>query len=88
MRLMKRIGGAGMGTMGAVGLMTAIWPAVADVVAGLLVTVLGAGLVTLAVLSSRWARAELAWRREVHSMPPIDTTPYAVPRLAQLRESA
>ncbi len=92
MQLMKRIVGAGMGTMGAVGLVTAIWPAVAGLVTGLLVVVLCAGTGTLAVVGGRRVRAELACRRELRTMPPLDTAPYgdatAGPTLAQLRESA
>lgn len=92
MQLMKRIVGAGLATMGAVALTTAIWPAVAGLVSGLLLTVLCAGLAVLAVLGGRWVRAELAWRRELRTMPPIAAAPYedAVggPTLAGLRESA
>ena len=90
MQLMKRIVGAGMATMGAVGLAAGIWPAVAGLVTGLLVTVGCAGLGARAVLGGRWARAELVWRRQLRIMPPIDAAPYAVPApgLAQLQESA
>ncbi len=87
MQLMKRIVGAGMGTMGAVGLVTAVWPAAAGLVTGLLVIVMCAGLGALAVLSGRWAHAELVWRRQLRSMPAVDTALYAVPASA-LRESA
>jgi Flp pilus assembly protein protease CpaA len=91
-QLMKRTVGAGLGTMGAVALAAAIWPAVAGLVAGLLVTALCAGTGTLAVLGGRRVRAQLAWRRELRSMPPLDVSTYgdavADPTLAQLRESA
>jgi hypothetical protein len=89
-QLVKRIVGAGMGMMAAVGLVAAIWPPLADLVTGLLVTIVCTGLAVLAVLGGRWARAELAWRRQLRTMPPIDTAPYAVPPpgLAQLQESA
>ena len=89
---MKRIVGAGLGMMGAVALATAIWPAVAGLVTGLLVTVLCVGAGTLAVLGGRRVRAELAWRRELRTMPPLDAATYGDvaggPTLAQLRESA
>ena len=92
MRLVKRTVGAGLGTMGAVGLVTAIWPAVAALVTGLLVTVLCVSAGALAVLGGRRVRAELAWRRELPTMPSLDTAPYGDatpgPTPALLRESA
>ncbi len=92
MQLMKRIVATGLGTMGAVALAAAIWPAVAGLVSGLLVTVLCAGGGTLVVLGERRVRVELAWRGELRAMPPLDASTYgdAVggPTLAQLRESA
>lgn len=71
MRLMRRIVGAGLGTMAAVALAAALWPTVAGVVTALLVTVLisvfcaTAGV--LAVLRGRRVRARRAWRRERHT---------------------
>ena len=92
MQLMKRIVGAGLGTMGAVALAAAIWPAVAGLVTGLLVTVLCAGGGALAVFGGRRVRAELAWRRELRTTPLLDAAPYgdatAGPTPARLRESA
>jgi hypothetical protein len=73
--LVKRIVGAGLGTMGAAALVTAIWPAVAGLVTGLLVAVLCASGGTLVVLGGRRVRAELAGRRELRTMPPFDASP-------------
>lgn len=92
MQLMKRIVGAGLATMGAVALATAIWPSVAALVSGLLVTALCAVLAVLGLVGGRWVRAELAWRRELRTMPPLSASPYedamGGPTLAGLRESA
>lgn len=94
MQLMKLTTATGLGTMGAVALATAIWPALAGVVSGLLVTVLCAGAATLAVLGGRRVRGELAWRRELRAMPVCDTAwayrppAAAAPTLHELRESA
>ncbi len=92
MQLMKRITGAGLAVMAVVALVTAIWPAVAGLVSGLLVTVLGTGTGTLLVLVTRWVRGELAWRRELRTMPPVDAAPYGAatpaPVFAEMRESA
>jgi len=92
MRLIKRLALAGLAVMAAVALGTAIWPAVAGVVFALLVTVLSAGIVVPAALAARWARGELAWRRELRTLPPVglamqDAVALA-PTLAGLRESA
>lgn len=69
MRLIRRIVGWGLATMGAVALAAAIWPAVAGVVTGLLVTVLCAAAAVLAVLGGRRARVGLAGRRGVRAIP-------------------
>lgn len=73
MRLMRRIVGAGLGTMAAVALAAAVWPAVAGVVTGLLVAVLVTVLCAVAgvvvVLGGRRVRARRAWRRERHTEP-------------------
>jgi hypothetical protein len=78
--------------MAVIALTTAIWPAVAVLVSGLLVTVLGAGASGLLVLGTRWVRGELAWRRELRTLPPVDAAPYGAaaptPTFAELRESA
>ncbi|MGD9697290.1 MAG: hypothetical protein AB7V42_16710 [Thermoleophilia bacterium] len=90
-RAMRRLLLAGLGVMGAVALAAAIWPAVAGLVTGLLVTVLGAAAGVLAGLGGRRVRMELAWRRELRTMPPPAAAAYgdtAGPTLAQLRESA
>jgi hypothetical protein len=90
--LMKRIAGAGLSAMGVVALAAAIWPTVASLVTGLLVTVLCAGGSTLVVLGGRRLGKELAWRRELRSMPPLDAAPpgdtACGQTLAQRRESA
>lgn len=92
MQLMKRIVGSGLGMMGAVALAAAIWPAVASVVTGLLVAVLCVGTGTLAMLGGRRLHMELAGRRELRTMPPLDAATYGDaaggPTLAQLQESA
>jgi hypothetical protein len=87
---MKRIVGAGLGAMGVVALASAVWPAVAGLVSGLLVAVLCAGGGTLAVLGGRRVRAELVWRRELRTLPLPSTygDATAAPTLAELRESA
>jgi hypothetical protein len=92
-QLMKRIVGAGLGLMGAVTLGAAIWPAVAGLVTGLLITALCAGGAALATLGGRWVRAELAWRRELRAMGPVSAEQAVapgpvLPTLAELRHSA
>lgn len=72
MQLIRRIVGSGLGTMGAVALAAAIWPAVAGVVTGLLVTALCAAAGVLAVLGGRRVRAGLAWRREPRTTQALD----------------
>jgi hypothetical protein len=96
-QLMKRIAGSGLGMMGAVALAAAIWPAVASLVTGLLVTLLCVGTGTLVMLGGRRLHLELAGRREWRTMPPLDAATYGdvaygdvagSPTLAQLQESA
>lgn len=92
-QLMRRIVGTGLGVMGAVTLGTAIWPAVASLVTGLLITALCAGGAVLATLSGRRVRTELAWRRELRAMGPVSAEQAVapepvVPTLAELRHSA
>lgn len=91
--LLRRIVGTGLGVMGAVTLGAAIWPAVAGLVSGLLLTVLCAGSGVVAALGGRWVRAELAWRRELRAMGPVSAEQAVapepvVPTLAELRHSA
>ena len=57
---MRRSVGAGLGTMAAVALAAAIWPALAGIVTGLLVTVLCAAAGVLAVLGGRRVRQSAA----------------------------
>jgi hypothetical protein len=91
-RAVRRLVFTGLGVMAAVALAAAIWPAVAGLVTGLLVTVLCAAAGVLAVLGGRRVRAELVWRRELRTMPPLDGSTYedaaARPTPAGLRESA
>lgn len=92
MPLIKPVMGTGLAGMAVVAVAAAVWPAVAGLVSGLLVAVLGTGAGTLAVLGTRWVRGELAWRRELRAMPPVDAVSYeatpVTPSLAELRESA
>lgn len=94
MALMKRVTLTGLAVMATMALVTAIWPSVAGLVTGLLVAVLSAGTGTLVVLATRWVRGELAWRRELLTLPPVDAASYGAgapaPALAfvELRESA
>lgn len=83
---------AGLTAMGAVALLSAIWPAVAGVVAGVFVSALAATALVPTVLALRWVRRELTWRRELRTMPAAAATVSGVasvePTLAELRESA
>lgn len=92
MQPIRRMALAGLAVMAAVAVATAIWPAVAGLVFGLLVMVLSAGTAVPVVLVVRWVRRELAWRRELRTMPPVNAATYVaapvVPTLAPLRESA
>lgn len=88
---MKRIVGAGLGLMGAVTLGAAIWPSVAGLVTGLLITALCAGGAVLATLGGRWVRTKLAGRRGLRAMGPAEQAVApepVVPTLAELRHSA
>lgn len=89
---MRNVFLAGLGTMAGVALTTAIWPSVASVVLGVLVVQLSAVLAVLVSLVARRVRAEVAWRRELRTMPQVDASAYgeepAVPSLAELRQSA
>ena len=90
--LISRITLAGLAVMGATALCSAIWPAMAAVVADVFVSLLVTVVTVPAALGVRRVRAELAWRRELRTMPPVDAAADAaapvVPTLAQLRESA
>lgn len=92
MTSIRRTLGSGLVTMATVALMTAIWPGVASVVLGLLITVLSIGAAAPIVLVIRWVRGELVWRRELRSMPPVDAARYGpasmAPALGGLRKSA
>ena len=81
---------AGLVVMGAVALCSAIWPAVAAIVAVVFMSLVGVAVAVPAALGVRWARGELAWRRELATMAPVDAAGSVpvVPTLAELRESA
>lgn len=93
MRFIGRMVLGGLTVMGVVALATLIWPHVAAVVFGVLVTALSAvGAVPVAA-AARWVRGELASRRELRTMPALDVPafygpPVAAPTLHELRESA
>ena len=80
----------GLAAMGAVALCSAIWPAMAAVVADVFVSLLVAAVAVPAALGVRRVRAELAWRRELRTMPAVgaDATAPVVPTLVELRDSA
>jgi hypothetical protein len=83
---------AGLATMAAAALCSAIWPAVAVVVADVFVSLLVAAGAVPAALGVRRVRSELAWRRELRTMPAAggaaDASAPVVPTLAELRDSA
>jgi hypothetical protein len=80
----------GLAAMGAVALCSAIWPAMAAVVADVFVSLLVTAVAVPATLGVRRVRAELAWRRELRTMPAVgaDATAPVVPTLVELRDSA
>jgi ABC-type long-subunit fatty acid transport system fused permease/ATPase subunit len=92
MELIRPMALGGLVVMACAAVATAIWPVVASVVFGVLVAVLSAVAGVLTGLALRWARAELAWRRELRTMPEGDGatsgSAAVVPTLAELRESA
>ena len=82
----------GLAVMGVVALFAAIWPGVASFVAVLFAVLLVVVISVPTTLGVRWVRGELAWRRELRMMPPVDAAPYGAaapvaPMLAELRES-
>lgn len=82
---------AGLTAMSAVALCSAIWPAVAAVIAGVFVFLLVVVVAVPTGLGIRWVRREVAWRRDLRAMPAGDLVADAaapVPTLAELRESA
>lgn len=89
----RRVGLGGLATMAAVMIATAIWPLVATVVTAVLITVVFVAATVPIVMGARWGRRELAWRRELRTMPMLNTAPgygaaAPVPMLHELRESA
>jgi len=89
---MRRVLVAGLAAMAGVALVSAIWPSVADAVFGVLVVELSAVIAVLGSLVVRRVRVEVAWRRELRTMPQVDGTAYgaapAAPSLSELRQSA
>ena len=92
MSVIRKLVLGGFVMMAAVALATAIWPSVAVVVTAVLATVITFAVCAPAALGVRWARKELAWRRELRAMPPVvGGTGMPAPvasTLAELRESA
>jgi hypothetical protein len=83
---------AGLTTMSAVALCSAIWPAVAAVITDLFVFLLVVVVAVPTGLGVRWVQREVAWRRDLRATPavtvPADATAPVAPTLAELRESA
>ena len=90
--LARRILLSGLFVMAASALASALWPEVAAAVWFLFVVVLIGAATVSAALVVRWSRGELAWRRELRTMPPVENAAYGVapaaPTLADLRRSA
>ncbi len=82
----------GLTVMGAVALLSAIWPAVAAVVTNVFVAVVVTAVAAPVVLVVRRVRSELTWRSELRTMASVaggvHGTEPAVPTLAELRDSA
>lgn len=91
---MPRVLLSGLGVMGAVALATALWPPVGTVVTILLVTVTVTVVAVPAASAVRWARRELADRRQLRTMVAAATAAAepgaapSTPMLVELRESA
>ena len=87
--LISRMTLAGLAVMGATALCSAIWPAMAAVVADVFVSLLVTVMTVPAALGVRRVRAELAWRRELRAVGVVaDAAAPVVPTLAELRDSA
>ncbi len=90
--LISRMTLAGLAVMAATALCSAIWPAMAAVVADVFVSLLVAAVTVPAAHGVRRVRAELAGRRELRTMRPVgvvaDAAAPVVPTLAELRDSA
>lgn len=90
---MRRVLLAGLAAMGGVAFATLIWPHVAAVVFGVLVTALSAIAAVPVAAAVRWVRGELVSRRELRTMPALDVPAFpapaaATPSLHELRMSA
>ena len=83
---------AGLTAMSAVALCSAIWPTAAAVITDVFVCLLVVVVAVPTGLGVRRVQREVAWRRDLRAMPPVDltadATAPAVPTLAELRESA
>ena len=89
--LISRMTLAGLAVMGATALCSAIWPAMAAVVAAAFVSLLVAAVTVPAAHGVRRVWAELAWRRELRTMRAVGVVADAaavVPTLTELRDSA
>ena len=90
--LISRMTLAGLAVMGATALCSAIWPAMAAVVADVFVSLLVAAATVPAAHGVRRVRAELAGRRELRTMRAVavvaDAAAPVAPTLAELRDSA
>lgn len=88
----RRIFVSGLLVMVTSAVASSIWPEVAVVVSAVFVVVLIGATTVSAALVVRWCRGELAWRRELRTMPPVDPAAYgaapAAPPLADVRQSA
>ncbi len=90
--LIRRMTLSGLAVMGTVALCSAIWPAVAVVVADVFVSVLAGSMAVPAAVGVRLVQSELGRRRELRLMPAVEVTAPGskpvVPTLAELRDSA
>lgn len=90
--LARRIFVSGLLVMVASALTSALWPEVAAAVSVAFVVVLIGAAAVPAAPVVRWCRGELAWRRELRTMPPVDAATFgatpAAPTLADLRQTA
>lgn len=92
MNVIRKLVTGGLALMAVVALATAIWPSLATVIEAVFGVVLAAAVAVPGAFAVRWVRGELAWRRELPTMPPVglaaqDAVALA-PTLAELRESA
>lgn len=90
--LIKRLSLSGLALMGAVAVCSAVWPAVAVVVADVFVSLLVMAAAVPAVLGGWRVRREVARQRELQALSVVHIAGLApepvVPTLAELRDSA